>query len=66
MALSKDEVIQMAKKFLDQVRRKYDVRDAYLLVLLPRVRPQTTVMWTWRLSSGTPPDWKKPSLTNRI
>jgi len=30
MALSKDEVIQMAKKFLDQVRRKYDVRDAYL------------------------------------
>jgi predicted nucleotidyltransferase len=30
MALSKDEVIHMAKKFLDQVRRKYDVRDAYL------------------------------------
>jgi len=30
MALSKDEVIQMAKEFLDRVRRKYDVRDAYL------------------------------------
>ena len=30
MALSKDEVIQMAKRFLDQVRGKYDVRDAYL------------------------------------
>ncbi len=30
MAMSKDEVIQMAKKFLDQVRGKYDVRDAYL------------------------------------
>ena len=30
MALSKDEVIRMAKEFLDQVRRKYDVRDAYL------------------------------------
>ncbi len=30
MALSKDEVIQMAKEFLDQVRRKHDIRDAYL------------------------------------
>jgi predicted nucleotidyltransferase len=30
MALSKDEVIQMAREFLDRVRRKYDVRDAYL------------------------------------
>jgi len=30
MAMSKDEAIQMAKKFLDQVRGKYDVRDAYL------------------------------------
>jgi predicted nucleotidyltransferase len=30
MALSKDEVIQMAKEFLDRVRQKYDVRDAYL------------------------------------
>jgi predicted nucleotidyltransferase len=30
MAMSKDEVIQMAKKFLDQVRGRYDVRDAYL------------------------------------
>jgi len=30
MALSKDEVIHMAKEFLDRVRRKYDVRDAYL------------------------------------
>jgi predicted nucleotidyltransferase len=30
MALSKDEVIQIAKEFLDRVRRKYDVRDAYL------------------------------------
>ncbi len=30
MALSKDEVIQMVKEFLEQVRRKHDVRDAYL------------------------------------
>jgi predicted nucleotidyltransferase len=30
MDLSKDEVIQIAKKFLDHVRRKHDVRDAYL------------------------------------
>jgi predicted nucleotidyltransferase len=30
MALSKDEVIQMAKDFLARARRKYDVRDAYL------------------------------------
>ncbi len=30
MALSKDEVIQMAREFLDRIRRKYDVRDAYL------------------------------------
>ena len=30
MALSKDEVIQMAKEFLDRIRQRYDVRDAYL------------------------------------
>jgi predicted nucleotidyltransferase len=28
--MSKDEVIRMAKRFLDQVRGKYNVRDAYL------------------------------------
>lgn len=30
MALSKDEVIKLASGFLDQVRKKHDVRQAYL------------------------------------
>jgi predicted nucleotidyltransferase len=30
MALSKDEVIRLASDFLDQVRKRHDVRQAYL------------------------------------
>lgn len=30
MALSKDEVIKMAKLFLDSLRQRHDVRQAYL------------------------------------
>jgi predicted nucleotidyltransferase len=30
MALSKDEVIELAKGFLDQARKKHDVQQAYL------------------------------------
>jgi len=30
MGLSKDEVIKLANGFLDQVRKRHDVREAYL------------------------------------
>jgi hypothetical protein len=38
-ALSKDEVIQIAKEFLDRVRRKHDVRGAYLFGSFARGNP---------------------------
>ncbi len=39
MALSKDEVIRMAREFLDRVLRKYNVRDAYLFGSFARGTP---------------------------
>jgi predicted nucleotidyltransferase len=30
MALSKDEVIQMVKRFLESLRQRHDIREAYL------------------------------------
>ncbi len=37
--MSKDEVIQLAKEFLDQVRGKHDVRNAYLFGSFARGTP---------------------------
>jgi hypothetical protein len=39
MAMSEDEVIRMAKKFLDQVCGKYDARGAYLFASFAKRTP---------------------------
>ena len=57
--MSKDEVIQMAKKFLDQVRGKHDVRDAYLFGSFAKGMPADYSDVDLAIILGGPPGLKE-------
>jgi predicted nucleotidyltransferase len=58
--MSKDEVIRMAKKFLHQIRRKYDVRDAYLFGSFARGTPSDYSDVDLAVILGVPPTREGP------